>query len=269
MEQLKITNSILKKPAALLEFELKRRCQKNENYSLRAFAKSLGISHTVLSLVLSKQRPLSKKAALKVGEAFLLAPHQLDLLLASSGTQKLKTPRMAERMRNSEEGVLFSLDRFELIADWIHYGILSALEIPSAKFEAKWISRILNISEIKAKFSMQRLERLNLVAKDTNGKWRQTEKNIRVENSISTRATRKFQSELLLKARSSLLEDHSSIRDHSSMTMAINENNIEYARDRIREFRRELSAELEDMGNANRVYNLTVQIYPISKKVEE
>src|SRR4051794_29725601 len=68
-------------PRFLLQNELTRRCAKNPRYSLRAFAKALGMSHTVLSLVLSGKRPLSRKAALQVASALELAPAERQRLL--------------------------------------------------------------------------------------------------------------------------------------------------------------------------------------------
>ena len=64
----------------------------------------------------------------------------------------------------------------------------------------------------------------------------------------------------------SLEQDSFEIRDHSSTTMAIDPALIPYARQRIREFRRELTEELEGKGNRSEIYNLTVQIYPVSKR---
>src|SRR5262245_40700147 len=63
-------------PRLLLQQELARRCAKNPGYSLRAFSRALGLSPTVLSLVLSGKRPLSKKAVAKVVEVLGLGPEE-------------------------------------------------------------------------------------------------------------------------------------------------------------------------------------------------
>lgn len=47
-----------------LQNELVSRCRKNQGYSLRAFAKSIGINHGILSLVLRNKRPLTSQMTL-------------------------------------------------------------------------------------------------------------------------------------------------------------------------------------------------------------
>ncbi|MGZ3710223.1 MAG: DUF4423 domain-containing protein [Bdellovibrionota bacterium] len=49
------------------------------------------------------------------------------------------------------------------------------------------------------------------------------------------------------------------------MTLPMSASQIPYAKERIRQFRRELAAELGQKTNPKEVYNLTVQIYPVSK----
>jgi len=142
---------------------------------------------------------------------------------------------------------------------------LSLLEIKSQGLTPKWIARRLGINELHAKLCFERLRKLGLIEKSRAG-WRQTKKPLKIENQVSTDATRRFHRQLLEKAIGSLEADPIEVRDFSSMTMALNPEVIPYARQRIRQFRRELTAELEAHGKPSEVYNLTVQIYPVSKK---
>lgn len=259
----------------LLQQELSRRCEKNPRYSLRSFAKSLGMSHTVLSLVLSGKRPLSKKAIRLVADHLCLNPAQTEQLLARRGAQPQRGSTSGREMRSpgassaSADYQQITLDTFALISDWIHYAILSLLEIDGSRFDARWIAKHLGITEITAKLAMERLVRLDLVAKNKFGRWRQTGKPLKVENTVSTASTRKFHQQLMYKAIESLENDPMEVRDFSAITLAMDSQSIPYAKERIRQFRRELSLELERMGVPKRVYNLTVQIYPVSKKMEE
>ncbi len=54
-------------------------------------------------------------------------------------------------------------------------------------------------------------------------------------------------------------------KDITSMTMAIDESKIPEAKKRIKAFRRQLCEFLET-GKQTRVFNLGIQLYPISKK---
>jgi uncharacterized protein (TIGR02147 family) len=244
-------------PTELLRKTLAERCTKNPQYSVRAFARATGISHTVLSLVLSGKRPLSKKAALKLADHLELDPKQRQSLLA------------AKKKVQADDYQTLSLDTFEVIADWYHYAILSLLELPNAVFEAKWIAQQLGISPFNAKAAMGRLQRLNLVEPGEDGRWQQSGKSLKLDNTISTVATRKFHKQLLQRAAESIDRDPIRVRDFASMTFTLDPSQMEHARKRIRDFRRELVAELEIKGSPSAVYNFTMQLYPITPVQKE
>ncbi|MGZ3705587.1 MAG: TIGR02147 family protein, partial [Bdellovibrionota bacterium] len=235
---------------------LAERCRNNPQYSMRAFARSTGISHTVLSLVFSGKRKFSKSAIKKLADFLELDPEQSGRLLSA------REKRPAAQYKD------LSLDTFQLISDWYHYAILSALELPGARYEAAWLSKTLSISPTQAMLAMGRLERLGLVELK-NGKVRQTGKSITVDNAQSTVATRMFHRQLLEKAKEALENTSFEERDLSSTTFAMSAAQIPYAKKRIREFRRQLSAELEAFGSPSAVYNLTVQLYPVSQSKEK
>src|SRR4051812_39521403 len=93
---------------SFLKSELSRRCERNPSYSLRAFAKSLGVSHTILSLVLAGKRPLARKSARKISEKLGLDPAQQAAFLRFGDPG----PRFQAQQ--------LTLDQFALIADWYH-----------------------------------------------------------------------------------------------------------------------------------------------------
>jgi uncharacterized protein (TIGR02147 family) len=263
-------------PRLLLQRELERRCSENPRYSLRAFAKALKLSPTVLSLVLSGKRPLSRQAALRAADALSLSPEECAALLEWSRIKPShraamttgKSEQLSDSIGLETDALQMSLDSFALISEWYHYAILSLLEVPGSRFEAKWISQHLGINEMEAKAAMDRLERMGVVDQ-VGGRWKQVVPSIRIGNNVPTGATKKFQKQLLLKAVESIENEPGETRDFSSMTMAMDPSLIPYARERIRKFRRELSEELEAMGAPKRVYNLTVQIFPVSRSVED
>lgn len=244
----------------IINAEFKARSQRNPRYSLRAFARSLGISHTILSLVLSGKRPLSRQTATRIAER---------LELPSAQAQAFITPSLRRTATNRDADYeLIELETFSLISDWVHYALLSLLETRGAKDNPKWMARRLGISEDHVETCWQRLIHLDLIKKN-NGRWKQTGKPIKIENQVSTEITRKFHRGLLEKAMDSLENDPVEVRDFSSMTFAMDPKHIPYAKQRIREFRRDLVAELEAKGNPKEVCNLTVQIYPVTRGEEK
>jgi uncharacterized protein (TIGR02147 family) len=105
---------------------------------------------------------------------------------------------------------------------------------------------------------------LELVEQDEDGKWRQSGKPLKIDNTTSTVATKKFHKQLLERAAESIDHDPVPVRDFASMTFTLDPSQVEYARKRIRDFRRELVAELEVKGSPSAVYNFTMQLYPLT-----
>ncbi len=264
----KMSKSVLTKKQCgsiveLLRFEYSCRCEKNSAFSLRSFARVLNVSHTLLSFVINGHRIPSKKFIEKICERLNLDPEQKKILMQS-------TPFIQGKKKTKVSDVAYnkiSLDTFSLLSEWQHYAILSLLEIEGTEFSIEFISKRLNINEMLAKISMQRLLDLKLVEcveTPQGNKWKQSSAPIVVENLESTSYTRKFQKQLITKAIDSMENDPIELRDMSSTTFAMDPQHVGYALKRIREFRRELVKELEDFGQPKEVYNITVQLFPTS-----
>jgi uncharacterized protein (TIGR02147 family) len=219
----------------------------------------------VLSLVMSGKRPLSKKVAAQVSDFLGLGPQDRERLIANRARGKGDLVR-GETLKTADAATYqMSLDTFAVVSDWYHFAILSLLEIPKSKLEARWISVRLGISEMEARAAIDRLRRLNLVELNPEGVWRQSSRPVRFENRDSTTSTRKYHAQLLALAQDSLEHDDAKVRDFTSITIAIDPKNMDHARARIREFRRSLAAELESSGSPKQVYTLNLQMFPLSK----
>ena len=181
-------------PRVLIENELAQRIKRNARYSMRSFAKTIGISHSLLSLVLSGKRRVSKKTLRRIEEKLGLSPEP------------------AETPAETNEGQQLSLDAFSLLADWYHYAILSLLELPEARLDSHWIAKRLGITPLEARLAVSRLKRMQLIAK-IDGRWKQSSRPLKVENRQSTSATRKHHRQILEKAQESLENDPFEKRD--------------------------------------------------------
>lgn len=246
-------------PKVLISEELSKRLSRNPRYSLRAFSKACGVSHTVLSLVLNGKRKLSKKAGEKIADFVGLSPEMRNALVPSN--KKNANPRIKSRPSVFKN---MSVDTFSFISEWYHLAILSLLEIENAKLEAKWISKQLGISELEASLAIDRLKRIGLVVQDSNGSWKQSGLPIAFDNKHSTSATRNYQRQLLQKGLDSIESHAFEDRDFSSMTLAMSASQLEYAKKKIKAFKRKLTAELESQGSPDAVFEMVFQLFPVT-----
>ena len=151
----------------ILKSEFTRRHERNARYSMGAFAKSIGLSHTVLSLVLSGKRTLSKRAAELVSERLSLDPKTKALLQAPSGGSMGEsaigsvsrsingaTAGWARaKLKLAREYQKIEMKLFHLISNWAHYAILSLVEIETTLLTPRKIAKALGITEAHAKIA--------------------------------------------------------------------------------------------------------------------
>lgn len=234
----------------------------NPRYSLRAFARALQVSPTLLSLVMAGRRRPSGGFVLKVTQTLKLTPLQIKALYQA--VTQAKVPDNLQSLSIDDQFSEISLETFSVISDWWHFAILNLLAIPNAKFEARWISKRLGIREMEARIAMDRLVKLNLVGK-VGGKWKRISPPIKLENTVSTTATRNFHGEVLKLALSSLENDPLKIREHTGMTMAIHPSVIPKAKEIIKAFKLELMNLLEHEHEPSEVYQLAIQLFPVTK----
>lgn len=245
-------------PRMLLLRELERRCQQNPRYSMRAFAKALGLSPAMLSLVIAGRRGLSRSAARKVSTCLGLSPQDAQHFIRNAARARTMAPPSLGEFSQ------LSLDQFAVIADWHHFGILSLIETDGFSPRIPSIASRLGITPSEAKAAVERLVRLGLL--DASGtKWKQVGAPVFVANDTSTSATRKHQRQVLEGAAYSLENDPFELRELNSVTLAMDPKLVPYARQEIRKFLMRLMTDLESKGKPREVYQLSVQAFPVSR----
>src|SRR4051812_32096491 len=98
-----------------LQEELVRRCKKNPRFSVRAFAKLLGVENSALSKILGGKRALTPKMVSRLGEKLGLAPHEISRFSI--------VPMAQENDFTNANFQQLTLDQFSVISDWYHYAI--------------------------------------------------------------------------------------------------------------------------------------------------
>ncbi|MEE6249844.1 MAG: TIGR02147 family protein [Bdellovibrionota bacterium] len=238
-----------------LERELQRRVKSNSGYSLRSFARDLDTDPSLLSKLIRGKRKISNKQIDRLGKL-------LNLSLRS--IESFKTDSYLDYTQ--EEPYQLSLDQFDIIADWQHYAILEMMSLKSFKPDIKWIAKKLNLSTQEVGTCLQRLQRVGILKIHPNGKWEDLShgKSTHIlDKNFTSYAHKKAQKNILEKAIHSI--DHVAIeeRDQSSIMMSCSKEKIDEAKHRITQFRRELSAFLEDTEEKDSVYQISISLFPL------
>ncbi|RZA09031.1 MAG: TIGR02147 family protein [Proteobacteria bacterium] len=242
-----------------LQKEFTDKCRNNPRYSLRSFARLLDTDPSSVSQILAGKRRVSTKAIQKICGRLSLSPEISTRLLEGAP---------APNVVQTASLVLLSADAFAVIADWYHYAILELTHTVGFKSDPRWIAAKLGITPSEAGIAIDRLERLELL-KRYRGQLKKSHGILtNFREGVTAPALREFQRQVLQKALHSIDYVAPEEKDITSMTMAVNVDLIPEARKRARAFRREL-CDFLCQGPRTKVYNLGVQLYPVSKATNQ
>ena len=254
-------------------------------YSTRAFARDLGMSQTLLSLILNGKRSLTLSQATRVAALLGLSEsqseHLLNLTLAHLPQNAKLSKRVVEKLqpirleiKNASNKNNFmklcrvlGTDEFHLISHWYTLAILDLATTEGFKSDPLWISRRLKIHPEQAKESIERLLELGLMSRQPNGQLVKTSQHLSFKNSKSEAAIRNYHRQMIEKAGEHLSRDSVEAyqsRSISAATLAIRKDKIAIAKDKIEKFKTEM-AELLTEGSSQEVYQLNVQFFPLSE----
>lgn len=230
--------------------EVYRERASNRSYSLRAFARDLGISHTYLSLVFNGKKKFPAATLRSLSDKLRLRADQLEKMADPSDR--------ASKDRFSR----LEMDKFRLMSRWYYIAILDLVDLKSFVFTPQNIASYLSVDFEEVKEALQTLKRLE-VLKLENGKWSKVQSKFSIVLPTSMEAIRHYHRQMIHQASRELEktgEHDFKLRDITGMTMPINPRRIAGAKRRIARFRRSLEAYLTQ-GECSEVYQLNIQLF--------
>lgn len=234
---------------------LSKRQANNPAYSIRAFARDLDINPATLSSLINQKRPLTLKTALCL----------IDRLDWPPALKKKVIGNLTKSHTDEKNYIEIPESHGELLARWETFAILSFLEIPPQKFTARELALKLEVPFGEILVCLGILEQFGYI-QESAGKWSLKLVECRASTSdVPNTFLRKGHKRKTLRGLQSLEEDPVELRDFTDITMAIDPSKIPEAKERIREFRRDLCAFLED-GEKKQVYQMNIQLFPLSHR---
>jgi uncharacterized protein (TIGR02147 family) len=244
-----------------LQAELGRRCAKNPQYSLRAFAKYLAIDHATISQLMRGKRPLTARTILRLGTRLGLDRSAIDRYAAHEAFWG----RAAADEATLSEVRQLANDTANVISDWYHYAILELTRLDHFKPDSRWIARILGISADEVNIALSRLTRLGLLEMVDRERWIDKSGNTTASLSEFNQAAVQRLSEQVRRLMLSALGTVPAGRcEHSSTTLALSRAQLPNVVERIARFRRELIAMLDQNRARDDVYQLEINFFPVT-----
>lgn len=245
--------------------------------SNRYFAQKLGInSNAWLTYVLQGKRNLNKQVVSQLvvllkftasEERFFEALVQFNQ--AKSIDNRNQWYREMESVRKSSQVRIVSSDQYEFYSVWYHSSVRSIIDMYPDFRDYETLAGLLSppITASEAKKSVALLERLGLIYKDADGTYRLQDKAISTGVYEKTLAIANFQRETMKLAQESLDRVPKTERDISTMTIGISQDALEKIQVLLQETRRKIAEIATADADSDRVFQLNVQLFPLSKKI--
>lgn len=260
----------------ILNEQLEARSAKNNNYSLRAFARDLELNPSRLSQILSKKKGLSEKGAEALAEKLGLNDREKEYFILSAKAQhsrslKVKTEAqnsLSEKLSPKKHSKRLELHDFEQAHNWYHMAILELIELKDCEHTIEWFAKKLKLNKIIIKNALLRLEKIGQLVLENNT-YRASFQESETTNDIPSAAIKKYHEEILKKAEQSLFIDDVHNREFLSMTLAFSQQQMKEAKMAIHSFQKEFAEKFYPKSQEkDSVYQLSVQLFRLDSNLE-
>jgi uncharacterized protein (TIGR02147 family) len=244
----------------LLRERMRAAMRRNPRFSLRSFAKQLGVDHSTLSQVLRGRRRLSARALEAVGKRMGLSEEAIRAY-AQSSRKKTSSKRLPEDLKSFH----VDIDTFQLLSIWHHSAILELIHMQGFKTDSRWIANTLGIAVEDVNIALQRLLRLGLLEMPGRDRWLDKSGDAEFHSAAVTEtASNQMTREIHELAVETIERIPSLHRVHRQMVVALDSKKLPQLKMLADEFMKELRTLVSESDAKDDVYQLEISFFPVT-----
>jgi uncharacterized protein (TIGR02147 family) len=258
-----------------LKADFSERKAKNPGFSIRAMAAKLKLNSGTLTRIFNEKRNIGKNLLPKFIKFLGLRSKEAEYFTYLVGFCQAKSER--ERMAGYRELVKLrngrtkeiSESRYAFYEEWYFTAIRELLRFFPFNNDYQALSKMLNpaISVQEAKRAISLLAGLGFIDKVGNS-YVVRDNNISTGEMWQGMAVQRFHQDMLDKAIEAIDGIPRQQRDYSTMTMCYSLDGYKKVRELLKHTREELSRIEECDHGRNRVYQINMQLFPLSKSYD-
>lgn len=256
----------------LLKMELADRITANPAYSLRAMARQVGLSPSMMSSVLRGNKKLSVERAYEVAKKLKFTKPRREYLVtlvqyeqAKSADQKADLMEKLHQLVPQPKTTLLDLDLFRTIADWFHLPLLELTNTKDFELNADTAARALGISPFEADAAIERLLRLELL-EEKQGRLQKAQSILLANSPLPNGALRKYHQQMLAKASRALIDQTPAEKFIGSETFAFNTHDLKKANEILEDCFTRMVKLAGSRKNKKHVYHMGIQLFRLTKE---
>lgn len=222
---------------------------------MRAYARNIGVSPGTISEIFGERRKISPQLALQIAQKAKFDPAAL---------QRLR--QLIDSNDETSSRRLLSSQAVDLIMNPLYYRLICAMDILPSPTTANEIAAFLSADGEEIARVIEVLRELEIV--DTKGaavSWRG--QHVITPPDVPSAKVQAFHRGTLKDAAADLRLPVNE-REYTTVVFAANEARMAGAKQQIRAFRDDLAESMRD-SRPDRIYQLSIQLRPVSKRLPE
>lgn len=243
-------------------------------FSYRFFAQKAGYNSSGLYKdIVSKRTNIKPGFAMKLSKAIGHSPNEEEYFECMVNFNQAETVdeknKYFERMKRFYRSKAFIVDakQHEFYSKWYYSAVRDLLSIGNFADNYSDIARSLNprIRSEQAKKSIQLLCKLGLIEKNGQGYYKAINRIITSGDEVGSLQMKNFQSEMIGLARDALDRFPAHLRNISTVTFSISKQDYSVVNAEIDACRKKILQLVEKSKNEDRLYQLNLQLFPLSQ----
>ncbi len=248
--------------------------QATPRFSLRAFAKKAGFpSHGLLKYLMDGQRNLSQKTLIKLSMGLGFNGEQsryFENLVFFNQAKSLEEKNIFyERLRQSPSKSTFrklETSQLGIFEKWRNTAIREMLELKGARHDPEWMAgKLLPKTDAReAEEALKTLLSTGLIRRTANG-YKPVDPDITTHDEVKSFLVKKYHAQMLQLAAWALDAVPGKDRDVSSVCFPVKESDLPHLKRQIQLMRKELRNFAAKNGEGERVVQVNIQLFPLTK----
>jgi uncharacterized protein (TIGR02147 family) len=265
-------------------YRYRRELSKNDirpyNYSVFSAAANIK-SPNYLKMIIEGKRNLSADMIAKFAKAMSFNKDQSEefrmlVMLGQAsdpGERNLYLKELSEfRVNNQIKSGEIDRKQFEKVPSWIAWILFAMMDQQNVDFRPESLRELLRgkASTDEIESALQTLIRNGDVALDAEtGTYKKARNLTSAPEEIPVALVRKLQSQLMYLGMESLYQDSAIEREFGTATLTLTQKEFEEIKFKLRQIRKEINkdnAVAREQSKGERVYQLNIQLFPVSNK---
>lgn len=254
------------------------RKKKDPKFSYRFIAMRAGFkSAGFFTQILQGKTNISMSIALSLASVFKLKAPEVEYFEQLVQFNQAKTQSDKQhyfrKIISMKKGKLKTLDerQYELFTKWYYLAIRELLAIHKFKGDYKELAESLvpAISVAEAKQAIKVLENLNLIQAGRGGIYERLDATLTTGDYWKSVAITQFQLDTLDLAKGSYDRVDPKYRNHSTLTLSISQGEYGWIKEELNSVRKRILEMAKGSLNPDRVYQINVNVFPLSRIHED